>query len=223
MNLIYCAGGHRRLMQIAADAGWAIGIRSDKAAYDFPIRFVDLHYKAANWAKHLTTVYQHRPQFAIVPDLSDREVLHADVARAMRQHDQLARYCEIPLIVPKMPGQIAMLPAHVAIAYSIPTSYGGARFGLHEMAGRRVHLLGGNPRQQQEIARWIPAYGAEVISADGNMSQKASQLASYWDRGWHDHSRKNRKGTAEPDLMYECFEMSLRNILAEWQMKEVAA
>lgn len=217
IDLIYCAGGNQRLMQIAHDAGLRLGIRSDKSAYGFPISFVDINYHKAsetNFAKHLAVVACHQPKYAIVPDLRADLVGTADIDRALHQYTQLAQHCEIPLIVPKLPGQIALLPFDVVIAYSIPTSYGGARYGLHELAGRQVHLLGGNPAQQQKIARWISAYGAIVLSADGNMAQKASQKATYWRDGkwrWHE-----RSGSHESDLMYDCWQRSCQNIYHEW-------
>jgi hypothetical protein len=86
-----------------------------------------------------------------VLDLSEEEVSTQTVERAMGQYQQLVGYCEVPLIVPKLPGQIALLPAEVAIGYSLPTSYGGARYELWELEGRRVYLLGGSPHDQMEV------------------------------------------------------------------------
>jgi hypothetical protein len=214
MDLIYCAGGNHRLMDIAHDAGFLLGVRSDKCDYDMPIAFVDIEYRQPDWERHLRRVGELQPRYAIVPDLSDRYVDARDIERAVCQAHQLANYCEIPLIVPKLPGQITLFPDYLAIAYSVPTSYGGAHYGLHELANRRVHLLGGSPKAQQLIARWVKQYNATVISADGNMAQlMATKLARFWQRRWVDHPRR---GTNEHDLYLDCWRLSCQNIALEW-------
>ena len=40
LDLIYCAGNNKALMQAALDAGFLLGVRSDRSSYDFPIAFV---------------------------------------------------------------------------------------------------------------------------------------------------------------------------------------
>ena len=105
------------------------------------IQFVGIEYRRANFEKHLKVVAKYQPKYATVLDLSDEMVSEQDIERAMKQYEQIANCCQIPLIVPKLPGQIAMLPNHVAIGYSIPTSYGGAQYELAELQGRRIHLL----------------------------------------------------------------------------------
>ncbi len=214
IDLIYCAGSNKRLMTIAQSAGFLLGIRSDKCAYDFPMAFIDIEYRKSDFIKHLEIVQQYRPKYAIVPDLSAINVSQHDNERALMHYWQLAPYCEIPLIVPKLPGQLAYFPDFVAVAYSIPSTYGGARYGLHELSGRMVHLLGGNPEQQHRIARWIRQYNATVISVDGNMAQKLAQKAVYWNGTWKHHEKK---GSHETDLMYECWQRSCQHIVASWR------
>src|SRR5258708_4557608 len=74
MDLIYCAGSNERLMQIAHDAGYLIGIRSDYLDYGFPISFVDVHYKEPDFTAHMEVVKKLHPKYATVPDLSEVEV-----------------------------------------------------------------------------------------------------------------------------------------------------
>jgi hypothetical protein len=130
LDLIYCAGDNERLTRIAHEAGFLIGIRSGRAAHGFPVRFVDIEYRKPNFGKHLTSVKRHWPKYATVLDLSEDEVSQVDIERALVQYREMAVYCEIPLIVPKLPGQVAMLPDDIAIGYSIPTSYGGAKVSI---------------------------------------------------------------------------------------------
>src|SRR5581483_1402700 len=143
IDLIYCAGGNPRLSLIAEEEGWLIGFRSDYSAPKHPIAFVDVEYKKPDFMAHLRLVARHKPKYTTVPDLSEKEINRADIDRAIQQAEQLSAYCEIPLIVPKLSGQLEMIPAFFAIGYSIPSSYGGAQYPLWELAERQIHLLGG--------------------------------------------------------------------------------
>lgn len=216
MDLIYCAGGNPRLSDIAYEEGWLIGFRSDYASPCHHITFVDVEYKQPNFEQHLAKVKKHRPKYATVPDLSDKVVARQDVERAIDQATQLANYCDIPLIVPKLPGQISLIPEQFAIGYSVPSKYGGAQYPIWELAGRRVHLLGGSPRKQWQTYLHLSAI-AEVISADGNYAQKmATRYGEYWQRDkWEEHPQVK---TGAKDLYFECWRWSCRNIRQRWQM-----
>lgn len=209
LDLIYCAGNNRPFMDAALEAGWLLGVRSDRTSYGYQLALVDIEYRRPNWERHLRRVALERPRYAIVPDLSEMEVSADDVARALAQADHLAEHCAVPLLVPKLAGQLALIPERYAIAYSIPSTYGGARFGPWQLAGRRVHLLGGSPATQLRIYRSLVDI-AEVMSADGNMAQKvAVQKLNYVEAGvW----KKAPRGT--PYL--ECWVRSCRNIVAMW-------
>lgn len=209
LDLIYCAGGNDRLMRMAYEAGWLLGVRSDKLDYGYPISFVDIHYIAPDWERHRQRVIDLTPKYAVVPDLSATEVSAADAARALAQADELANYCATPLIVPKLAGQLALIPPRYAIAYSIPSTYGGATFGPWLLAGRRVHLLGGSPSTQRRIYRSLRGV-ADVMSVDGNMSQKVLGKLNYW-------SRRNvwEKAPRGTDYL-DCWSRSLDNIYLMW-------
>lgn len=210
IDLIYCAGANDRLMRAALDAGWLLGARSDRSSYGHPLAFVDVHYRAPDFARHLQRVAAERPRYAVVPDLSDTEVSKSDVARALAQADELADHCDVPLIVPKLAGQLALIPARYAIAYSVPSSYGGAAFGPWLLHGRRVHLLGGSPSNQRRSYRHLRG-DANVMSVDGNMAQKVLGKLNYW-------SRRNVwvKAPLGSDYM-DCWHRSLANIAAMWR------
>lgn len=212
LDLIYCAGGNKHLMLAAQDAGWLLGVRSDRTSYGLPMAFVDIHYKAPDWPRHVRRVATERPRYAIVPDLSETAVDLADIRRALAQADELAEHCEVPLIVPKLAGQLAHIPPRYAIAYSIPSSYGGAQFGPWKLAGRRIHLLGGSPSTQRRFYRAVRDV-AEVMSVDGNMAQKCAGKLNYWSRSnvW----RQLPRGTAYLD----CWRRSLANIRLMWQIE----
>ncbi len=214
LDLIICAGGNREFLQVASDSGYMLGLRSGYASYGYDIQFVDNEYKHPQFEKHLRAVIKHQPRYATVPDLSDKSVSAADVGRALKQYEQLSEYCQVPLIVPKLPGQIARLPDDVAIGYSVQTSYGGAKYDLYELAGRTVHLLGGSPGDQMEVFRQLTGR-ATVLSADGNMAMGvARNWAQYWDGGWIDHPEK---GSSSKSVYLDCWRKSCQNIRREWE------
>ncbi len=178
LDLIYCAGDNKRLTTIAAQAGFKIGIRSGRSSHGYPVTYVDIEYKRPNFEKHLKAVREHRPKYATISDLSSTEVSAEDIKRALAQYQQLANYCEIPLLVPKLPEQLPLIPTGIALGWSIRTSYGGVseRMKPWHFEGRRVHLLGGSPQEQIDLFKKL-SLCAEVMSADGNMAQL---LATQW-------------------------------------------
>lgn len=225
IEIIYAAGGNSELSVIAYEEGWRVGTRSDKWHAPLPITFLDIDYKSKNMEKlfeqHLARAAKERPFIATVPDLSDKVVDDRDISRAVNQAIRLADYCRTVLVVPKLTGQIEMLPPGLAIGYSIPTSYGGAQYPIWELAGRRVHLLGGNPHEQIKLYRYISAIG-KVISVDGNFAQKmALEYCMYWTQSGRVGGQWHRWPVVSRDQQYPCFRLSCQNILKAWQ-KETA-
>lgn len=214
LDVFFCAGDNREFFQVAHECGYLLGIRSGRQSYGFDIQFVDIEYRKANFEKHLAVVARYRPKYATVLDLSETEVSKDDIARALRQYEQLAEHAEIPLIVPKLPGQIAMLPRDVALGYSIPTSYGGAQYTIDELENRRIHLLGGSPHDQMDYFIRLSDF-AHVISADGNMAMRiARDFSKFWQNGaWVAHPDK---GKTSEHLYLDCWRRSCTNIRAMW-------
>jgi len=215
LSLIYCGDGNPTLATIAIEEGWLYGFRSDKRPGAHCVAFVDVNFKRPNFERHLEMVAHYHPKYATIPDLSEQEVSQSDVARALEQAERLQPHCETVFIVPKLSGQIAMLPPDVAIGYSVPSGYGGAQYPLWELEGRRVHLLGGSPRKQIQVYLHLSAI-AEVISMDGNYAHgQAVKYAMFWQRHtWHYHPLVERKA---PNLYQECWRWSCQNIRAYWQ------
>jgi hypothetical protein len=214
IDLIYTSGDNAILASMTQASNWLVGMRSDKYA-TLPIEFLDIDYKKPDFKRHVLMAEQHRPTYAIVPDLDERATSQQDVMRALRQIDRLSLYCETVYLVPKLSKQLTLIPLDIPIAYSLPSSNGAAQYGVWKLAGRRIHLLGGNPHEQMRLYRLAEQYGYQVISADGNMAQKmAFQFGKYWEAStWMKHSRH---GLQERDVSYECIQLSLRNIRQAW-------
>jgi hypothetical protein len=126
LDLMYTAADNAQFHAICQRANWLPGIRSDKrpCAEATDIQFIDVRYTRPDFARHLAMVRRFRPRYATVPDLSEREVSREDIRRALRQAELLAPHCGVVLLVPKLPGQIGLLPGEAAIGYSVPTRYG---------------------------------------------------------------------------------------------------
>lgn len=215
IDLIYCAAGNPILVDIAHEAGWLLGMRSDASPMKYHPTFIDVDYKKPDFEKHLDVVARYHPKYATVPDLSEETTSIADVERALRQAERLQPYCEVVLLVPKLSEQLTHIPQEMAIGYSIPSSYGGAKYLPWELAGRHIHLLGGSPRKQMDAYLHLSAI-ATVMSADGNYAQKqAVNYAMYWYRHtwqYHPHKKSNAK-----NLYQECWQWSCRNLFQAWE------
>jgi len=201
-------------MEIAYEEGWLLGTRSDQRTY-LPIVFVDIDYKRPDFELHLRRVEKERPKYAIVPDLSDTVLDPNDIERALHQAQQLQQYCQIPFIVPKLEEQLSYIPHNYAIAYSIPSTYGGARFPIERLVGRRVHLLGGSPDKQFACWQRATSAGVAIISADGNGAQGA---AVKWMKYWEDRPQGAKwiKMPKSEGTYYDCWRLSCRNIRRKW-------
>lgn len=204
--LIYCAGASRRFADIAIAAGFVYGCRSDHKP-NHAVRFADLNWKKPDLDQHLGFVREHRPLLAVAPDVLDL----GDLSSTLRYAESLAEWADRVIIVPKAPGVMDQLPHEpwLVVGYSVPTRYGGAGLLMAEMAGWPVHLLGGLPGRQLELAHYV-----HVFSADGNAAAKAAEFGAVFDA----RSRKwqMRAEPLGPDLPYRAFARSCAQIVRAW-------
>jgi hypothetical protein len=207
MDIIYCAGGNTRLARIAMEEGFLYGARSDDIRDIRCDGLIDVNWKRYNWELHLETVAEHRPKYAVVPDVMDPE----EVQLALRRADELAKYCRRPILVPKSLGVVARIPVEYVIGVSVPTKYAGFLPKTSQLVGREVHLLGGSPGQQRELWQYYTRTGVTVISTDLNSHNKASDFGSYWNGfKWCDDERASIG-------KYKAFRKSCQGIMLMWR------
>jgi hypothetical protein len=84
------------------------------------------------------------------------------------------------MVCPKFAGAVAHIPSWCIVAISVPSKYAGYVPPMHELKGRRVHMLGGSPVQQRKWQIRLQGAGAIVVSADGNAHEKKAQRAGWW-------------------------------------------
>jgi len=219
-RLIYCAGGNPSFARAAVDAGWEYGVRLPDTVY-FPLDFADVNWKKPDRETYMTALAKYRPKMAVVLDWEHPDQLPEVLTWA---EDAAALVSEAVVIVPKVPGQVDLLPRQVGgrrvvLGYSVPTSYGAAPLGLWELAGRPVHLLGGSPQRQRECWHYLAAI-ASVISLDGNMAAQQARRGRFWSPEPHRKGRWRQLADAgdlrTEGVPLECFRRSLAAIASVW-------
>lgn len=205
MRLIFCQGGNRRFMDIAVNAGYWPGTQYPKKVYVAP-HFMDQDWKCPDRQRYMAGLAQYRPTMATVLDWER----HDQLPEVLDWAAEAAQYVQQVVIIPKVHGGIDRLPraigtAEIVLGYSVPTKFGGTDTQIAEFQEWPVHLLGGSPHRQMQIAHYVTA-----ISADGSMPSTMACRAKYWDSGrWVPIEHGS-------DAPYRAFAQSCRNIMAAW-------
>lgn len=216
-TLIYCAGGNARLARIAIETGFKYGARLPDTVYG-PLYFADQDWKLPNREAYVTAVAHHQPRMAVALDLEQP----SQFDEVLSWTEDLAQHVDTVVLVPKYFGAIESLPrtvggAEIRLGYSVPTRYGGTQVPIWEFADWPVHLLGGSPHKQAEIARYL-----DVRSVDGNLASKmALQKCCYYQPWRPRHPRGYWAPLDEPEKRegapYRAFWLSCVNIARYWQ------
>lgn len=225
MELIYCAAGNKEFARIAIEAGHTYGAQPMKKFY-YDIGFADIDpNNVPPQDKYLAKLAQHKPRIASVMDWDKLE----DFETVLEWAEEAAAYSEVLIITPKIPNTVELIPTLVGwkpirLGYSVPTSHGGTSVPVWEFGGRPVHLLGGSPQAQRNLAYYL-----NVASADGNMSTKmATRFCAFFDpqkrtkRGYwptlldYDGQRWG-DGSSKANAPYEAFRRSCQNIMKMWR------
>lgn len=210
IEVIYCADGNKRFASLSLEAGFTYGAQLPNTVYYDP-EFVDQNWNA--------------------PDL-DRYI------------KAVAAYVEIIIIIPKVRKGIEYLPrtiggVPVRLGYSIPTSFSRTYVNLTEFLGWPIHLLGGSPIVQSQLAGLhingnclIEAPRLNVASVDGNyhqlMATKYNQFFvpdgsaryaknRFWPTLKEADGQKWGDGSSKADAPYEAFRRSCQAIMEMWR------
>lgn len=214
--LIYAADGNPVFARAAVDAGWLYGARLP-AWVGLPVYFADQDWKTPDRAGYMAALALHRPHMATVLDW-ERPGQRDEV---FSWAEEAAQYVRQVVIIPKVPGMLGEIPgqiggADVVLGYSAPTSYGASPVPLWEFGRRLVHVLGGSPHRQMELAGYL-----NVVSVDGGMSQMQAFKGRFWS------PVKRRKGRwvqlsedgddRKDGAALECFRRTMANVRAAWE------
>lgn len=183
-RLIYCADGNPAFARVAVECGWLYGARLPATVYE-RVYFADQDWRTPDRGKYMAALAEHRPEVATVLDWERPEQGDEVLAWA----EEAARHVRTVVVIPKVPGTVPDIPgrvggAEVVLGYSVPTAYGATPVPLWEFGRRPVHLLGGSPQRQLELAGYL-----NVVSADGNMAHQQAHRCRFWSRA---RTRKGR-------------------------------
>jgi hypothetical protein len=130
--------------------------------------------------RFIPLVQKYRPVFAMVRDYE-----RAEQREEMLREIEMLRGLGVLRIgvVPKFEGAIQDIPRDCIVAVSVPSSYAGYVPPLEQLRGRRVHLLGGNPKAQLDLIVKMRGIGAQVLSVDYNVHERNAQNGMVFDGG----------------------------------------
>jgi hypothetical protein len=180
MEILKFIAHSKKAIGIAKNMGWHPAARytnmRDVKTFDFEnIGFVDIDWKNYNFKRHLKIVSDHRPKITMARDVECIFSLDS----ILKEAEQLLKYSEQVAIVPKDPllnERLAeLIPREFILAYSVPTRYGGTEVTI-ESFDRPVHLLGGRPDVQRELADKLKVY-----SMDCNRFTYDARFGKYFD------------------------------------------
>jgi hypothetical protein len=219
--LIYCGNGNPRFATIAVEAGYRYGCQLPGTVMkDATLDFADQDWKSPDRTAYMKSLAQHKPRVASVLDWEHDEQLNEVLGWA----EDAAQYVsEGVIIIPKVINEVHRIPKSVGgkriiLGYSVPTKFGATNVPCWEFAGWPVHLLGGSPHRQMREWMYMSCM-ADVVSVDGNMTQKmAINRCQYWCTPKYkgDHWRKLTMEECSADAMYEAFRRSCENVSREW-------
>lgn len=219
-ELIYCANGGRWAAEIAVARGYTYGAQLPGST-PFAPQFADQDWKRPDFDAYMRALEMHRPRMATVLDWEREDQL----PEVLRWAEAAAQYVtETIIIIPKVTGGIDRLPRQIGgrevrLGYSVPTAFGATGIPAWEFAGWPVHLLGGQPHRQHDLARYLDAR-----SVDGNYANK---MAVRWVQAYSpirlEYVESNRwprmaevYQRIEEDAPAAAWELSCINIRAMW-------
>jgi GNAT superfamily N-acetyltransferase len=212
-ELIYCAARQKVYAGIAIAHGYTYGAQLPHRVY-YPPQFADQDWKRPDFNAYMRALEIHCPRMATVLDWEHEDQL-PDVLRWAEAAAQFVT--ETIIIIPKVMGGIDRLPRtiggrEVRLGYSVPTAFGATAIPSWEFAGWPVHLLGGQPHNQHDLARYM-----DVRSADGNYAQfKANRFVETFSALHKWVTLRDVYERIEWDATAAAWELSCINIRAMW-------
>jgi hypothetical protein len=195
-----------KVWSLAEKYGWLPGARYTnlRDIRNAPtVGFLDIDWKNYNFERHLNAAILCRPDITVAQDVFEIEKL----PQIIEQANILMKYSQRVIIVPKdirLANNLErIIPADFIIGYSVPTRYGGTEIPLSSFGRREVHLLGGRPDRQRQLANNL-----NVVSIDTNRFTLDASFGDYFN---------GIRFVKHPIGGYErCLEDSLQNTNRIW-------
>lgn len=200
---------HSKLVQdISTAYGWLPAARytnlRDVRTFD-KVGFIDIDWKSYDFGKHLAAVKLTRPMLTVAKDWMEEHELPRIIDNAY----ELAEHAERVIIVPKVVRlkyeMENLIPEQFLFGFSTPSKYGGTEIEP-EFFRRPVHLLGGSPARQLDLAEEL-----NVHSFDCNRFTLDARFGDFFD---------GARFRPHPVGGYRrCIEDSIESINAAWLAK----
>ena len=207
MEVLKFVAHSKKAIVLATENGWFPGARytnlRDVKTVPFQnIGFLDIDWKNYDFNKHIEIAAATKPKITIARDVESISELDNILVEA----EELKRYSSLVAIVPKdvrLADRLEeLIPKDFILAYSVPTKYGGTCIPTKYFK-RQVHLLGGRPDVQRNLANEL-----NVISFDCNRFTFDACYGDYFDG---EIFRPHPRGGYE-----RCLEDSIKNINTLW-------
>ena len=167
----------KKTLDIATKHGWAVGARytnlREISTFE-NIIFIDIEWKNYCFEKHLDAVKKIHPKMTVARDIENIDDLTAILAEA----EILEKHCDFVIIVPKdikLIDKLELIPEKYILGYSVPSKYGKTEIPPEKFKNRKVHLLGGRPDVQRQLANVM-----NVISIDCTRFTLDAQFGDYF-------------------------------------------
>lgn len=194
-------------MRIAKRYGWLPGARysnlRDIRGID-DVGLIDIDWEQYSFRQHLEAVKAVKPLMTVARDLTSVR----DTERLLHQIAALREHVRYVIVVPKT-RQFPTVSErfrrryHI-LGYSVPTGYGSTSVPLAHFSKRKVHLLGGRPTAQFNLARQL-----NVVSLDCNSITIDAAFGKYFDG--------SKCVKAQRSSYLRCLEASLEGINSMWE------
>lgn len=213
-DIIYCAD-NEKYGQIAKEY-IEVGTQLPNKVYFNDIYFADQNWKKPNREEYLSLLKIHKPHLATVLDW-ERWDQRSEV---LEWAEEASAFADVVIIIPKCSRSIAYLTDNgmktingkeVRLGYSVPTSHGGTDLFVGEFVGWPVHALGGSPKNQLELARYL-----DVQSADGNYIHQKIKHGQYFDGQRWIQLAKGGYTVQGKDIPETILRLSFPNYVTAW-------
>jgi hypothetical protein len=170
----------RKVIELATSRGWRPGarytnLRDVRHSKFRNFGFLDIDWKQYSFERHLLAAKANRPFLTVARDIEC--LMQLDLI--LREAEILQEHSTHVVIVPKdirLEGRLhSLIPQHFVLGYSVPTRYGGTKIDPQAF-DRPVHLLGGRPDVQRQLADLMP-----VASLDCNRFTYDAKFGDYFD------------------------------------------
>lgn len=202
--------------EVVRRTGVAYGLREDYASYMQPVYMVDFDWRRAvtpaRWRRYLDILRDLKPYAAMVPDYESP----AQYRQLMNQIADVRPLVKEVMVCPKFEHAPSHIPRDIRMAISVPSEHAGYLPKPEELAGRKLHLLGGHIDQWLYLKSYYN--DAQIVSGDtATPIHQAHAFGKYWSHGQRGYVEMRNEFFDTEALAIT----SVRNMLSAWSAGEV--